>query len=167
MAVAAAVVLTISATAVLWSKVNRGGGVDSGARPQPTAAARPIQTPLKQAPLPPSIKPTVAEAPAGGQKKDSIGNLAHQTPAPVSKRKPRVSLPAVQESIETATDYFPLTAVAQTESAEIQQVVRVEVPRSMLATWGVPVSADRTRTSIKADLVIGEDGVARAIRLVN
>lgn len=164
---AAAVLLTISATAGLWLRVNQRGGGDSGARPQPTAAARPIQTPPTPTILALSVRPTVAVAPTGNQKSGQIQDLARHTKPMATQKKRNFTLKSAQETEETATDYLPLTAVAQAEPTEMQQVVRVEVPRSMLVMLGLPVNADRTRTSIKADLVIGEDGVARAIRLVN
>ena len=47
------------------------------------------------------------------------------------------------------------------------QIVRVEVPRSTLMMWGLPVNAERAGEMVQADVVIGEYGVARAIRILN
>jgi hypothetical protein len=45
-------------------------------------------------------------------------------------------------------------------------VVRVELPRNALASFGLPVNADRAEARVKADVLMGEDGMARAIRFV-
>ena len=46
------------------------------------------------------------------------------------------------------------------------QIVRVELPRSTLATFGLPVNMDRYHERVKADVLFGADGQARAIRFV-
>jgi hypothetical protein len=45
-------------------------------------------------------------------------------------------------------------------------VLRVELPRSSLASFGLPVNLERAGERIKADVVVGNDGMARAIRFV-
>ena len=45
-------------------------------------------------------------------------------------------------------------------------VVRVEIPRATLLSMGLPMNTDRGNTLVKADVVVGDDGVPRAIRLV-
>lgn len=65
-----------------------------------------------------------------------------------------------------ATDFIPLGHGEYSASVDAGQVVRVELPRSALSSIGLPVSADRAGERIKADVLIGEDGVARAIRFV-
>jgi hypothetical protein len=67
---------------------------------------------------------------------------------------------------EIATDFFPLMnreALGQLDSG---QVVRVELPRSALMSFGLPMNMDRADERIKADVVVGNDGLARAIRFV-
>jgi hypothetical protein len=44
--------------------------------------------------------------------------------------------------------------------------VRVELPRSALSSFGIPVNADHAGGRVKADVLLGEDGTARAIRFV-
>ena len=46
------------------------------------------------------------------------------------------------------------------------QVMRVELPRSALAGFGLPVNMDRVNERVKADVLMGPDGQARAIRFV-
>ena len=45
-------------------------------------------------------------------------------------------------------------------------VVRVRVPRSAMFRVGLPVNMNRMNDSIQADLVLSEDGIARAVRFV-
>lgn len=84
-----------------------------------------------------------------------------------SARGGRRRVPPVKESAEDAGEIFPLTFVAKSGPTEFVQVVRVEISRSMLLSMGVPVNIDRGEGLIKADIIIGEDGVARAVRIIN
>ncbi|HKQ79320.1 MAG TPA: hypothetical protein VJ810_36840 [Blastocatellia bacterium] len=73
----------------------------------------------------------------------------------------------IEESVADKAEIFPLTFVAKSETAEFVQTVRVEISRSTLLMMGLPINPDRGEGMIKADLIIGEDGVARAVRLLN
>jgi len=92
------------------------------------------------------------------------------------KRKPEVSfhrhLPARQTSApqvsqpkEIATDFIPLT-YGYTDVGADAQMVRVELPRSAMASFGLPVNMDRADQRVKADVLLSADGLARAIRFV-
>ena len=52
------------------------------------------------------------------------------------------------------------------ESARGGRVVRVDVPRSTLFAMGFAVSLENDSPTVTADLLIGPDGVTRAVRLV-
>jgi hypothetical protein len=45
-------------------------------------------------------------------------------------------------------------------------IVRVEIALPSLPAYGVPIVPDALSTSVEADLLVGQDGRARAIRLV-
>jgi hypothetical protein len=47
------------------------------------------------------------------------------------------------------------------------QVLRVRMPRQTLRHLGVPVNEERILERIPADVLLGEDGIPRAIRFVN
>ena len=67
---------------------------------------------------------------------------------------------------EIRTEFIPLTnreAFAQMDGG---QVMRVELPRSALMSFGLPMDMERATERIKADVVVGNDGLARAIRFV-
>jgi hypothetical protein len=68
---------------------------------------------------------------------------------------------------EDAAEFFPLTFVARAGPAEFIQTIHVEISRSTLLSMGVPINIDRGEGPIKAEIIIGEDGVARAVRILN
>lgn len=71
------------------------------------------------------------------------------------------------EPAEATTDFFPLTDdeddLTLLESA---QVVRVELPASALVAAGLPAGLETEDQTVTADVVLGQDGLARAIRFV-
>src|SRR5262249_56730601 len=67
---------------------------------------------------------------------------------------------------EIATDFLPLPIGYSLPMTEGGQVMRVQLPRTALSSFGLPVDFNRASELIKADVVIGNDGIARAIRFV-
>jgi hypothetical protein len=68
---------------------------------------------------------------------------------------------------ENVTEFLPLVADAPSATPlEGGQLVRVQVPRAALATLGLPLNAERGNEPVKADMLVGHDGLARAIRFV-
>ena len=80
--------------------------------------------------------------------------------------------PVKQPSIENQTnneitsEFIALTYTNETSAIDSGMVVRVKVPRATLIAMGLPMNAANKDGYVKADLVVGDDGVARAIRLV-
>ncbi|HUA60592.1 MAG TPA: hypothetical protein VML19_17645 [Verrucomicrobiae bacterium] len=70
-------------------------------------------------------------------------------------------------SAETDDDFIPLPNAENLDPDEEVNVVRMEVPRSTMMAVGLPVSADRVSELVEADVMVGADGVARAIRFVD
>ena len=71
-----------------------------------------------------------------------------------------------RREVEIATDFFPLVNREALTQLDSGQLVRVELPRSALMSFGLPMNMERASERIKADVVVGEDGLARAIRFV-
>jgi hypothetical protein len=67
---------------------------------------------------------------------------------------------------EVATDFMPLGYMSAASFQDGGQVVRVELPRSALAQFGIPVNIERYNERVKADVLFGNDGLAHAIRFV-
>ena len=67
---------------------------------------------------------------------------------------------------EVATEYIPLRRGRILEPGEFSQVVRIRLAQSEMRRFGMPVEAGWERSAVNADVVIGQDGMARAIRFV-
>jgi len=83
----------------------------------------------------------------------------------VSERK----MPAQREPQldEQPPRFFALAGLRPSEVAvDGSRIIRVELPRASLVTLGVNVPLDSDKQLIKTDLLVGPDGVPRAIRLV-
>jgi hypothetical protein len=70
------------------------------------------------------------------------------------------------ESKEITTAFVPLGYGSALDLQDGGQMVRVELPRSALARFGLPMNMNRSDEKIKADILVGADGLARAIRFV-
>lgn len=67
---------------------------------------------------------------------------------------------------EIATDFLPLVDASRLARPDRLQIISVEMPRAALASFGLPMSFERATEPVKAELVVGSDGVTRAIRFV-
>jgi hypothetical protein len=67
---------------------------------------------------------------------------------------------------EIATDFLPLTFTADSTAPESGHLVRVTISRSALLAMGLPMNAERAGELVRADVFIGDDGLARAIRFI-
>lgn len=67
---------------------------------------------------------------------------------------------------EVTTDFLTLDYSEHPAPMESGQLIRVQLPRAALARFGLPVNPERADVPVKADLLVGEDGFARAIRFV-
>jgi hypothetical protein len=83
-----------------------------------------------------------------------------------SVRRPQNSEVANHVTREVATDFIPLSYMNVASLQDGGQIVRVELPRSALANFGLPVNMDRYNEKVKADVLLGVDGLAHAIRFV-
>jgi hypothetical protein len=90
----------------------------------------------------------------------------------IRDRKERVWLPAASFrapkllNTEITTDFFPVNYGGAANLDAGGQIVRVELPRTTMASFGLPVNMERADEKIKADVLLGVDGLAHAIRFV-
>jgi len=70
---------------------------------------------------------------------------------------------------EEVGEFQALTFTGNTAEADSEtKIVRVELPRSSLFAMGIDVPVEnQTTNKVKADLLVGEDGVMKAVRIVN
>ncbi len=76
---------------------------------------------------------------------------------------------AISEAMNMAGDEdadFVPTQFASEQPLEAVRVVRVSMPRGALAKYGVSVADSSNGGEVTADLLVGQDGIARAIRVV-
>ncbi|MEO8573697.1 MAG: hypothetical protein ABI481_06990 [Pyrinomonadaceae bacterium] len=74
---------------------------------------------------------------------------------------------AQQIRYEGDGDFYALSYAGDPNETERGgRIVRVDIPRSTLFAMGVDVPLENESDTVKADLLIGSDGVTRAIRVV-
>ena len=80
-----------------------------------------------------------------------------------------VQVTAKADETESATDFLPLVAGSSVSAPlESGQLVRVSLPRTALASLGLPWNVERSGSEqIKADVLLGADGTAHAIRFIH
>jgi len=73
---------------------------------------------------------------------------------------------ATQVARETTTEFFPLFYGSVPSPSG--HIIRMEVPRASLAQFGLASAHDMSLTTgtVIADVLVGEDGLARAVRFV-
>lgn len=122
----------------------------------------------------PQPEPKVADKPNEQLVKDVEKPAAGELPKrvvpkrnrPVSSRRAETASVANHVTKEVATDFIPLSYMSPASLQEGGQIIRVQLPRSALANFGLPVNMDRYNEKVKADVLYGVDGMARAIRFV-
>ena len=86
---------------------------------------------------------------------------------------PRPAAPAGNEGLPARTDtaadtlaFVPVPGAAALPRLESASIVRFELAVTELPAYGVEIVPGAARRAVEADLLIGQDGYARAIRVV-
>ena len=158
LAVAALALLTFGISLAGWiasSPKRKSPAVGSNAQAAPTDIPA---TPGKSGQTPPRIvefrKPDrriLGPAPRDRQKRLASAN-----------RRPS----GADAAREFVTPFFPVMQGGELIPLDGGQLVRVRMPRSNLIPLGIPIDQGRASETIKADVLLSNDGLARAIRLV-
>lgn len=127
-------------------------------KPQPQQASLPTASPT----LPPSTP-----APESVPEKE----LVAAKPKPIRPMTARVvprrtDRSAAMKPSEPASPFYSLVEEGQMAPLESARIVRIEVPASSLVKLGVPLTEKTLSQPVQADLLLGQDGLARAIRFV-
>ena len=90
------------------------------------------------------------------------------TPPPADPRAPRRPRKPAADGPEPATmeGFVALPAAAGLPELESGRIIRIDLPVASLPAYGVDVIPDLRRPDVEADLLVGQDGQPRAIRLV-
>lgn len=123
----------------------------------------------------PSIPPAKTTVVAMNDRPTEIVSLSAKPVVPVAPLPAKLDRSRPQRNIskptpdlevkEVATDFIPVM-YTPADFEPGGQVVRVELPRVAMARFGLPVNMDRADQRVKADVLVGPDGLARAIRFV-
>lgn len=101
----------------------------------------------------------------GGTRSELRGRVANEVGRPREAIAAATTTQAPEQEI--ATEYMTLPGAGALMPLDGGHVVRVEVPRATLASFGLPVGGgEQPGARVKADLLLGNDGIARAIRFV-
>ena len=74
--------------------------------------------------------------------------------------------PSSARDVQLVSDFVVVPGAASLPPMESGTLVRIDIPVSVLPSLGVMPPAT-AKATVKADLVIGQDGLTRAVRLVN
>jgi hypothetical protein len=143
---AAATILLLFTIAVAWL---RGAHEELANVPPPAPAT--VPTPPPAMPL----SPSVTQRDATAALKSLKANVRR-----------RGGTDRVAEGSETASAFIPLTLEADEKSLENGTLVRMAVSRSRLVAMGVPLHLHGGQETVNAEVMLGDNGVAYAIRVV-
>ena len=158
LAVAAALLVMMSVAAMWWR---------SDVPQQQYADQSPKQIAAPNSPAAPE-----PEAPKEAEYHAEVAPPRQQVQAPrpvhrntVTRKTPEMPV-ANHVTNEIATEFVPLGDLSPASLQDGGQIVRVKLRRSTLVRFGFPVNMDRYNENVKADVLVGADGLARAIRFV-
>lgn len=149
LAIAAGILLLAAASSLFWM----GGSADEP----------------RQMVVIPDATPTPAPSPSPSPSRRTIETKKEAgKPAPQKRRTVRRPPAYVAKNtvVEETTAFIPLTYAGGGGASEGGMIVRVEVPRATLVALGLPLDPVRGESRVTADLLVGDDGITRAIRLV-
>lgn len=149
-AVAAVIVIVAAVLATFWSQANSGDQRNGNLATLPATSGGRAPVPAVR-PEQPRGEPNNRPYLAG----DVAGRRMHP---PATRGKRRVA--------EVVTEFYPMVEGEDLESLDAEQIVRVELPASALTDAGLAPGPEGSSGSVKADVVLGHDGMARAIRFV-
>lgn len=110
-----------------------------------------------------SLPPTSATGPS-----NPIKTTERSASTKPSSLKSRNTSPQIakntNKTTEIKTEFIALTYARNPESG---QIVRVKVPRSMMVTLGLVASVEKPTNLVDAEVLVGDDGLTRAIRFIH
>ena len=158
-AVAAVLLLAMTVTATWWRSATTRQELANE-----TGPAKQAQVPSGPV-VPPAPKPVEYNAvnePPKPQSQTLPKSIRRNT---TPRRAPETAM-ANHVSNEIATDFMPLADFNLASLQDGGQIVRVKLRRSALVRFGLPMNMDRYNENVKADVLVGSDGLAHAIRFV-
>jgi len=109
--------------------------------------------------------PRLSTPPAASERIDH----ASRTPPAVSEHMnhaSRTASPRTRGGEATPVEFMRIPSAIGLPELESGTVLRMELPLAALPEYGLDIAPDAMRTSVEADVLVGQDGQPRAIRLV-
>lgn len=133
--------------------VTKNVAVSSPSKPTSGTEIKKSDVPDGTGTLPPPVEPTQGKP----------ERVSHRVP---TARAPRVRQPEVQQA-RFVDDFYAVSYAGDPHETERGgRIIRVDIPRSTLFAMGINVPLENESATVKADLLVGSDGVTRAIRVV-
>jgi hypothetical protein len=144
---AAAAIVLVAGVAFLASIMNRQPPPTRDHHTGPRAA---IETPTP---------PRVVDETVNRRPLDSTTTSGASSPHPTSRAPQKTN-------VVTPSGFVDLPWTAGLPAFESGEIVRMDVPVASLPAYGIDISSGTGKGPVEADVLIGQDGFARAIRLV-
>ena len=145
---AAAAIVVLAAAAAWWRSARSVEPESTVVQSVPPSTSTPTAEPIVDA-LTPSVSAATGRS-----------NSGHRGPR---VRPRRVQAPR----LAAATGFVGLPGAVGLPDFESGQIIRVEIPLTSLPTYGLEIVPDARDVPVQADVLVGQDGQARAIRLVS
>ena len=84
----------------------------------------------------------------------------------IGPHAPKPAVPSEVAALADDGDFYPLPEADALPPLESALVVRVQLPLASLQLIGFPINQERSADRVEADLLLGQDGLARGVRLV-
>jgi len=149
----AAALMLVAGSVAAWRIVRDGRGPDARVPPNAAQAGAPTTEP--------AVTPGASIASATDVH-GPIGAAGNGGRARGAGRRVR----AVPPPFERPVGFVELPGAVGLPDFESGQIIRMEIPLASLPTYGIEILPDAQGAPVEADLLVGQDGQARAIRLV-
>ena len=105
---------------------------------------------------------------APGPAETQVADPPRTTPVVAGGYRPRPARNrrAPASRVVRPVGFVTLPGAAGLPDFESGQIIRLEIPLASLPSYGIEILPDAQGTPVAADLLVGQDGQARAIRLV-
>jgi hypothetical protein len=157
-AVAAAAVIVFAVILPFW----KSAPAPNSQAPHVALKAPPISVPASS----PSPNENPGRVSIAVSRNKDRGASRKQRLSRETNRRPINAGPSETVARNTSNEFLPLTYLASATAIDTGTIVRVQLSKSALVRLGLPMNLESSSESVRAEVVIGDDGVARAIRLV-
>jgi hypothetical protein len=96
----------------------------------------------------------------------SVGMSAWMALVPLLEPLPDTAMSVADVRIDTETPFIALQSLEQIALEPQPHLIKANVPRMMLASYGVPVNPESAGDSVRAEMLVSASGQALAMRFV-